>query len=87
MILIGAALENFLLESLKKLFVVSHLQPKLGKRAMSIWIFSQYPPLPILSNAIFIEIDPHGKGFVMVIPQAHGVGKAVAWGHNFHVQL
>jgi hypothetical protein len=42
---------------------------------------------PISSNAIFIEINPHGKIFAMNIQRAHGVGDAVAQGCHLCVQL
>jgi hypothetical protein len=37
------------------------------------------PPLPILLNAIFIEIIPRDKEFAMMIPRSHSAGNVVAW--------
>jgi hypothetical protein len=75
----------------KKLFLVPRTQPKLGARAMPNVAFSQLPPLlilnPISSNAIFIEIDPHGKEFATNIQRAHGIGNTVARGHHFCLPL
>jgi hypothetical protein len=42
---------------------------------------------PISSNAMFIKIDPHGKEFAMNLQRAHGVGNAVARGHQLRVPL
>jgi hypothetical protein len=88
--LVGAALENFPHESLKKTFLVPCMQPKLGKGAAPKVAYSQLPPLPISpisSNAIFFEIDPHGKELAINIPQAHGFGNAVDWGHHLCMPL
>jgi hypothetical protein len=87
---VGATLENFPLENPKKLILVPRMQLKLGKRAMPKVAFSQLPSSsisPISLNAMFIEIDPHGKEFAMNIPEANGIGNAVAQGHHLHVPL
>ena len=42
-------------------------------------------PLLILLNVIFIEIDPPGKEFAMLLPRPHGVGVVVARGHHLRV--
>jgi hypothetical protein len=73
---VGAALENFPLENPKNSFWFHvHNQN---------WASG---PSPILLNAIFIEINPHGKEFTMNKPRAHGVGNTVAWGHHLLVPL
>ncbi len=71
----------------KKLFLVPHTQPKVGKQAVLIGKIFPSPPLPISSNTIIIKIDPRGEEFAMRIPQAHGFGNAVEWGHHLRVQL
>ncbi len=88
--MVGAALEYFPLESLKNLFLLPRTQPKLGKWAAPKVAFSQLTPLPISpisSNAIFIEINPRGKKIAINIPQTHGFGNTVAWGHHLRVPL
>jgi hypothetical protein len=71
----------------KKLFLVPHTQPKLGKQAALIGKIFPSPPLPISSKTIFIKIDPRSEEFAMRIPQSHGFGNAVEWGHHLRVQL
>jgi hypothetical protein len=51
------------------------------------WTFSELPLFLILSNTMFIKIDPRGKEFARMIPQAHSVGNIVAWGPHMCVQL
>jgi hypothetical protein len=36
--------------------------------------------LPVLLNAIMIEINPHGEQFAMLILRSHGFSDVVAWG-------
>ncbi len=50
---VEAALENFLLESLKKLFLVPCMQPNLGEQGAPICIF----PNTLLSIASHIDED------------------------------
>jgi hypothetical protein len=45
------------------------------------------PPSPILSNSLFIEIDPYGIEFAMMILCHHNFGDVVAQRHNLCVQL
>jgi hypothetical protein len=45
------------------------------------------PPLPFLSNSLFIKIDPCGIEFAMIILHPHGFGNVVARGRNLCMQL
>jgi hypothetical protein len=83
---VGAALENFLLEKKKNLFG-SKYTAKIVCAGCADWAISQLPLLPILSNTMFIEINPRGKEFARMIPQACGVGNVDAWGPHLCVQL
>jgi hypothetical protein len=79
--LVGAALENFLLENQKKIFLAPCKQLKLGEWAWlhvnnlnwvsgprRMWLFPNSLPrlfYPISFNVIFIKLDPRGKECVM----------------------
>jgi hypothetical protein len=65
--MIGAALENFPLDIQKKLFLVPHMQPKLGKRAAPIGKIFPSPPLPSSSNTIIIKINPFSREFATIL--------------------
>jgi hypothetical protein len=60
---------------------------KIAHAGHADWAFSQLPLSPILSNTMFIKIDPHGKEFARMIPQARGVGNVDALGPHLCVGL
>jgi hypothetical protein len=51
-LLLGAALENFLLENPKKLFLVPHTQPKLGESSLTYIILSHQMPYSLKSTPV-----------------------------------
>ncbi len=85
--LVGAALENFPLENRKNILFNSTYTTKTVGAGHADWAFSQFSPLPILSNTMFIKIDNRGKEFTRMILQADGVDGVVAWGPHLCVQL
>jgi hypothetical protein len=53
-----------------------------SKTALPKGTYDKREPLPLLSNSLFIKIDPCGIEFAMMIPCHHGFGNVVAWGLN-----
>ncbi len=45
------------------------------------------PPLPILLNTIFINIDPCGRLFAKLLVLCHDLGDVVARGYHLRVPL
>jgi hypothetical protein len=52
----------------------------LGEQPAPIGKIVPFPPLLISLNTIIIKNNPHGEEFMMIIPQAHSFGDAVAQG-------
>ncbi len=87
-LLVGAVLENFLLEKLQITFSfwfhISNQHWACGPRQKQ---FSQPSPTTVLSNTIIHKTNPYNLIMVRIKPQACNFCNAVAWGHHLCMRL